>query len=89
MDSHVHPIQAHTVLVLVLMHLSLNGILIVDAAQPIPKTYNAALPFSMPEGQVAAFPDRSVSIAEYGAVADGQMQRSSAEAIHGEVYLDE
>jgi polygalacturonase len=72
------PIQAYSILVVVLMLLILNGTFIMVVAQPIPKSYTNALPFPMPEVQVAAFPDRSVSIADHGAVADGQTMNTKA-----------
>jgi polygalacturonase len=47
-------------------------------AQPIPKNYTTGLPFTMPEVQVPAFPERTFSIVEYGAVGDGQTMNTKA-----------
>jgi len=38
----------------------------------------ANLPFTMPQVQVAAFPERTFSIADYGAAADGQTMNTKA-----------
>jgi polygalacturonase len=48
------------------------------ASQPVPASYFANLPFSMPEVQVPIFPDRTLNILEYGAVADGQTMNTKA-----------
>jgi polygalacturonase len=47
-------------------------------AQPVPKLYYTNLPFTMPEVQVASFPDQHVSIKDFGAVADGQTMNTKA-----------
>ncbi len=48
------------------------------------KAYTSGLPFAMPEIKLPGFPDRTVSIADHGAIADGQTlnTRAFAEAIH-------
>ena len=48
------------------------------SAQPVPKSYTTGLPFSMPEIQVANFPERTVSIVGHGAVGDGQIMNTKA-----------
>jgi polygalacturonase len=48
------------------------------SAQPVPKSYTTGLPFSMPEIQVANFPERTVSIVDHGAVGDGQTMNTKA-----------
>jgi polygalacturonase len=70
-------ILAKCVLVTQLILLNLTCIIIV-VAQPISKSYTSALPFSMPEVQVASFPDRNISITDYGAVDDGQTMNTKA-----------
>jgi polygalacturonase len=47
-------------------------------AQRVPSSYTSALPFAMPEVRVATFPDRSVSITDFGAIDDGQTLNTKA-----------
>jgi len=42
------------------------------------KAYTSGLPFAMPEIKLPSFPDRTVSIVNYGAVADGQTLNTRA-----------
>ncbi len=57
------------------MHL---GIVLSMFAQPVPASYTNNLPFSMPEVHVASFPDRHMSIQNFGAVPDGQTMNTKA-----------
>ena len=47
-------------------------------SQTIPASYLTALPFHMPEIQVATFPDRSVNIMDHRAIGDGQTMNTKA-----------
>ena len=71
-------IRARIIFITTLILLILNGTWIMVFSQPIPSSYTSGLPFSMPEVQVATFPDRNVSIVNYGAVADGQTVNTKA-----------
>ena len=77
MKSH-RSIQLYSTVTIVLMFSMLCGGINLDYAQPVPASYMIGLPFSMQEVQVATFPDRSVNIADYGAVADGQTMNTKA-----------
>jgi polygalacturonase len=74
MNSH----QLHRMFVRLLMLIMVIGIWSRTIAQPIPESYTNDLPFSMPRIEVATFPDRSVNIADYGAIADGQTMNTKA-----------
>jgi polygalacturonase len=73
----MNPIRMLSIII-VLMHIILNGRVMIAIAQPIPESYTSTLPFPMPEVQVATFPDRFVSITDHGAVADGQTMNTKA-----------
>jgi polygalacturonase len=47
-------------------------------AQNVPASYTAGLPFTMPEIQVVTFPNHTVNIVEFGAVADVQTMNTKA-----------
>ena len=70
--------QLHPLFVRLLMLIMVIGIWSMTIAQPIPESYTNELPFSMPRIDVATFPDRSVNIADYGAIADGQTMNTKA-----------
>jgi polygalacturonase len=55
-----------------------NGLFNLLVSQPVPSSYMTGLPFTMPEIQVATFPDRSISIVDHGAIADGQTMNTKA-----------
>jgi polygalacturonase len=67
----------------VLCTIAYSLVFTLTSAQPVPKSYTTGLPFSMPEIQVANFPERTVSIVDHGAVGDGQIMntKSFADAI--------
>jgi polygalacturonase len=67
-----------SLIVIALTLIFFNGTIFILSAQPIPESYLTGLPFSMPEVQVASFPDRSVSIVDHGAVADGHTMNTKA-----------
>jgi DNA sulfur modification protein DndE len=72
------PMQSLNVFIMLLIYLIGEGCLTTVIAQPIPESYTSSLPFQMPAVQVASFPDRAVSIADFGAVADGQTMNTKA-----------
>ena len=66
------PMQSLNVFIMLLIYLIGEGCLTTVIAQPIPESYTSSLPFQMPAVQVASFPDRAVSIADFGAVAEAE-----------------
>ena len=70
----VIPLRIHVMLVAIAYCI----IRTLAVAQPIPAQYTSGLPFTMPEIQVPTFPDRTISIVEYGAIADGQTMNTNA-----------
>ncbi|HLP16747.1 MAG TPA: glycoside hydrolase family 28 protein [Bacteroidota bacterium] len=48
------------------------------AIEPVPAAYLQNLPFAMPEIRLPEFPDRTMSLREFGAVADGRTMNTEA-----------
>lgn len=74
-------LTATTVLVFIIMGLSVGSVSgkgMEEYFQPVPEEYYDAVTFEMPKVQVPTFPDRSVSITDFGAVPDGETLNTEA-----------